>query len=145
MNALAPYWKLVQFVLLAVGGTFAIALRDGVSGQEWGTLAVLAGGSVVIFFKRNTPKQPHAKAAVGVFTAGVAAVTSAWTDYTFTPEEVVFVFLAVVGAVNVGTVANVPPGPQPEANRDDAGAQQAPVTPLRDSDYPYSPGATDTL
>ena len=121
MNVLAPYWKLIQFVLLAIGGTVAVDLRDGHI-DDWGTLGVLAAGAVVLYFKRNTPSQPHAKAAVAVFTAGVAAVTSAWSDHVFTAEEITGVFLALVASVNVGTVANNPPGPQPEANKDVPGA-----------------------
>lgn len=116
MNRLAPYWKLIQFVLLAIGGTFAVYVRNGHIGRtEWVTLGVYAAAAVVLYFKRNTPTQPHAKAVVAVFAAGVAAVTSAWTDGVFTHEEIVSVFLALVAAINTGTVANVPPGPQPEA------------------------------
>jgi hypothetical protein len=117
VSRLAPYWKLIQFVLLAIGGTFAVDIRNGhISGKEWVTLGVYAAGAVVLFFKKNTPTQPHAKAVVAVFAAGVAAVTSAWTDNVFSPEEIVSVFLALVAAINTGTVANVPPGPQPEAS-----------------------------
>jgi len=116
MNAIAPYFKLVQFTLLAVGGSLAVMLRDGViTGQEWGTLGVLSAGAAAVYFKRNTPLQPHAKMAVAVFTAGVAAVAAAWTDFAVNADEIVFIGLALIGAVQVGTVANNPPGPQPEA------------------------------
>jgi hypothetical protein len=53
------------------------------------------------------------------------------------PVEIQQIVLAVLGAIGVGVTANVPPGPQPEANKD-AGI-------VRDSDYPYSAGAADTL
>lgn len=143
MSRLAPYWKLIQFVILAIGGTFAVDIRDGsITGQERVTLAVLAAGAVVLFFKRNTPTQPHAKAVVAVFAAGVAAVTSAWTDNVFTPEEIVSVFLALVAAVNAGTVANVPPGTQPEATDPNTDGSY-PVTSVGGRGFPRSVGAVD--
>jgi peptidoglycan/LPS O-acetylase OafA/YrhL len=121
VTTLSRYWKIVQFVVLAIGGAFAVAIRDGhITGQETANLVVLAAGALVLFWKKNTPTQPWAKTAVAVFTVGVSAVVAAWTDSVITIDEWVQIFLAVVGAVGVATVANVPPGPQPEA----------PVTPL---------------
>jgi peptidoglycan/LPS O-acetylase OafA/YrhL len=117
VSALARYWKIVQFVVLGVGGAFAVAIRDGhITGPEAANLLILAAGALVLFFKRNTPAQPWAKTAVAIATIGVAAVVSAWTDNVITSDEWVQIFLAVVGAANAGTVANVPPGPQPEAS-----------------------------
>lgn len=100
--------KLVQYVLIAVlGSTSATALIT----REFDrtvliTLAVTAMGAAGTYFKGNTPTQPWAKQAVGIFTAAVLVVVSAWTDQSFSPEELVAVLLAAVGAWQVGTVAN---------------------------------------
>jgi hypothetical protein len=116
VNAIAPYWKLIQYVLLAVGGAFAVAIHDGsIDGHDWANLAILAAGALGVYFAKNTPEQPWAKTVVAVFTAGVAVLTSAWTDGTIGTDEWVQVVMALIAAANVGVVTNVPPGPQPEA------------------------------
>lgn len=116
MNKLAPYWKLVQYVVLAIGGAFTVAIHDGsIDGHDWVNLAILAAGAIAVYFARNTPSQPWSKTVVAVFTAGVTVLTSAWTDGTIGVDEWVQVAMALVAALNVGLVANVPPGPQPQA------------------------------
>jgi MFS family permease len=73
-------------------------------------LIVTALGALGTYFTENTPQQPWAKQAVGIFTAAVLIVVSAWTDEQFTSAELVQVILAGLGAWQVGTVANSPAG-----------------------------------
>jgi hypothetical protein len=107
--------KLIQYVLIAVlGSTGATALitRDFDRTVVIG-LVVTALGAAGTYLAANTPRQPWAKQAVGIFTAAVLIIVDAWTDHTFTPAEVVQVILAAVGAWQVGTVANTLHGPAP--------------------------------
>lgn len=148
MNALAPYFKLVQYVLLALGGAFAVAIHDGsLDGHDWANLLVLAAGAVAVYFARNTPAQPWAKTVVAVFTAGVTVLTSAWTDGAIGSDEWVQIVMALVAAAGVHAVANVPPGPQPEAPGAgyDTSGDGGESSEVHDADYPYTPGATDHL
>lgn len=137
-----PYLKLVQFVLLAVVGGTGAALFDGhgLSGAELANIVVLVITAVSVYLARNTPEQPWAKTAVAVLGAGVAVLTSAWSDARISPVEVQQIVLAVLGAVGVAAVANVPPGPQPEAPVAEDAADR---TVYRDADYPYSAGAVE--
>jgi hypothetical protein len=100
--------KLVQYILIAVlgstGGT-ALVTRE-FDRTVVITLVVTALGAAGTYFTRNTPTQPWAKQAVGIFTAAVLVVVAAWTDHVFTAEEIVGVLLAALGAWQVGTVAN---------------------------------------
>jgi drug/metabolite transporter (DMT)-like permease len=124
------YLKLVQFVLLAVVGGTGAALFDGhgISHAELANIAVLVVTAVAVYFRANTPEQPWAKTAVAVLGAGVAVLTSAWSDHHIAPVEIQQIVLALLGAIGVAVTANVPPGPQPEAPvtsldaRRDAGA-----------------------
>lgn len=137
----SKYLKLIQYVLIAVvGGTGASLFNGhGISGSELANIAVLAVTAASVWFVRNTPDQPWAKTAIAVLGAGVAVLTSAWSDQHIDAVEIQQIVLAVLGAVGVATVANNPPGPQPEANKDVPGAV------VNDADYPYSAGATDHL
>jgi hypothetical protein len=101
--------KFVQYVLIAVlGSTGATALITGDFTDQTVLigLVVTALGAAGTFLAANTPNQPWAKQAVGVFTAAVLVVVSAWTDQSFSTAEFVQVLLAAVGAWQVGTVAN---------------------------------------
>jgi MFS family permease len=105
--------KLVQYVLIAVfGSTGATALITGDLADRTVLigLIVTALGALGTYFTENTPQQPWAKQAVGIFTAAVLIVVSAWTDEQFTSAELVQVILAGLGAWQVGTVANSPAG-----------------------------------
>jgi drug/metabolite transporter (DMT)-like permease len=117
-TTMSRYLKLVQFVLLAVVGGTGAALFDGhgLSRGELANIAVLVVTAVSVYLARNTPEQPWAKTAVAVLGAGVAVLTSAWSDHRISPAEIQQIVLAVLGAIGVATVANVPPGPQPEAS-----------------------------
>jgi drug/metabolite transporter (DMT)-like permease len=116
---MSRYLKLAQYVLIAVVGGTGAALFDGrgLSKSELANIAVLAVTAVSVYFARNTPTQPWAKTAVAVLGAGVAVLTSAWSDHRISPVEIQQIVLAVLGAIGVGVTANVPPGPQPEANQ----------------------------
>lgn len=108
-TGMARYWKLVQFVLLAIGGSLIAAWADGqITGNEWVTLGILALGAVGVWFKRNTVEQPSAKAAVAIVTAAAAALATYWSDLRFDNAELVMLVLAVAAAVNVDKVANAP-------------------------------------
>lgn len=101
--------KFIQYVLIAVlGSTGATALITGDLTDRTVVigLVVTALGAAGTFLTKNTPSQPWAKQAVGVFTAAVLIVVNAWTDGAFSSAELVQVILAAVGAWQVGTVAN---------------------------------------
>jgi hypothetical protein len=104
--------KLIQYVLIAVLGSSSgtVLVTREFDRTTVITLIVTALGAVGVFLTKNTPTQPWAKQAVGIFTAAVLVVTSAWTDHAFTAEEIVAVLLAALGAWQVGTVANSEPG-----------------------------------
>jgi hypothetical protein len=101
--------KFIQYVLIAVlGSTGATALITG----DFTDRVVLIGlavttlGAAGTYLAANTPDQPWAKQAIGIFTAAVLVLVSAWTDQTITTAEFVQILLAAVGAWQVGTVAN---------------------------------------
>lgn len=101
--------KFVQYVLLAVlgsTGATALILGDFTDRTVLIGLLVTALGAAGTFLTENTPSQPWAKQAVGIFTAAVLVVVDAWTDHAFSAAEVVQVLLAVLGAWQVGTVKN---------------------------------------
>jgi hypothetical protein len=105
--------KLVQYVLIAVfGSTGATALITGDFTDRTVLigLAVTALGALGTYLTENTPKQPWAKQAVGIFAAAVLIVVDTWTDQQFTSAELVQVILAALAAWQVGTVANSPAG-----------------------------------
>lgn len=143
MSALAPYWKFAQYVLLAVIGGTGAALFTA---QGWTkpvlinalVLAITAAG---VYLKSNSPTQPWAKTAVAVFGAGATVLASAWTDRHIDPAEWAQIATAVIAAIQVGVVANVPPGAQSAT----AAHATSGAPGVHDTDYPYSPGAADTL
>lgn len=100
--------KLIQYVLIAVlGSTGATAfITQDFSKTVVIGLVVTALGAAGTYLTANTPSQPHAKMAVGIFTAAVLVVVDAWTDHAFTPAEIVQVLLAAAGAWQVGAVRN---------------------------------------
>jgi hypothetical protein len=101
--------KAVQYALIAVlGSPLAAALISGdFSRNVLIGAAITAAGALAVYFKANTVTQPNAKKAIAVFTAVVLAVVSAWTDGLITASEWAAIAIAFVGAVQVGTVANV--------------------------------------
>lgn len=102
--------KAVQYVLIAVlGSTGATALITWsiTDRTVWIGLIVTALGALATWWKENTPTQPWAKQAVGIFTAAVLVLVSAWTDQRITAAEVVQILMAALGAWQVGTVANL--------------------------------------
>jgi len=101
--------KAVQYVLIAVlGSTGATALITGNLADQTVLigLGVTALGALATWWTGNTPEQPWAKQAVGIFTAAVLVVVAAWTDQQVTSAEVVQVLLAALGAWQVGAVKN---------------------------------------
>jgi len=101
--------KFVQYVLVAVlGSTGATALITGDFTDRTVVIGLLvtALGAAATFLTKNTPSQPWAKQAVGIFAAAVLVVVDAWTDGAFSSAEFVQVLLAGLGAWQVGTVAN---------------------------------------
>lgn len=101
--------KAIQYALIAVlGSTGAAALIAGDFGREVVIGAVVTfAGALAVFFKANTVTQPNAKKAIAVFTAVVLAVVDAWTDGAISSAEWAAIAIAFVGAIQVGTVANV--------------------------------------
>lgn len=117
MDALRPYLKAANYVLIAVLGSLGTILTDHQHLDFGHVLNLVAVGltAVVVFAKANTPDQPFAKAVVAILGAGVTVFASSVTDGSIDTTEIIQIALAVLGAVQVATVANVPPGPQPEA------------------------------
>jgi peptidoglycan/LPS O-acetylase OafA/YrhL len=117
VDALRPYLKLVNYVVIAVLGSLGAILTDrhGVNAGQVLNLVAVALTAGIVWAKANTPDQPHAKAVVAVLGAGVAVFASAVTDGHVDATELVQIALALLGALQVATVANVPPGTQPEA------------------------------
>jgi peptidoglycan/LPS O-acetylase OafA/YrhL len=139
VTALRPILKAANYVLIAVLGSLGAILTDrhGVNAGQVLNLVAVALTAAIVWAKANTPDQPYAKAAVAVLGAGITVFVSAVSDGHVDATELVQIVLALLGALQVATVANVPPGPQPEA--------AGPVGVVRDQDYPYSAGAADNL
>jgi H+/Cl- antiporter ClcA len=114
-----PYLKAANYVLIAVLGSLGTILADrsGVSTGQILNLIAVGLTAAVVFAKANTPEQPYAKTVIAVLGAGVTVFASAVTDGRIELTEIVQIVLALLGALQVATVANVPPGPQPEANQ----------------------------
>ena len=103
VNTLA---KSAVFALMAVAMPFAIDIRGGLSGSEVVSLGVLLAGSVVVFFKKNTPSNPAAVAVVALGATVVNAVTAAWTDGVITNEEWATIALAFLGSLSTYLTGN---------------------------------------
>jgi hypothetical protein len=101
--------KAIQYALIAVlGSTGAAALIAGDFTRPVVIGAVVTFlGALAVYFKANTVTQPHAKMAIAVFVAVVLTVVDAWTDGVISPAEWAAILIAFVGAIQVGTVANV--------------------------------------
>jgi hypothetical protein len=129
VTALRPCLKAANYVLIAVLGSLGAILADrhGINAGQILNLVAVGLTALAVYAKANTPDQPYAKAAIAVFGAAVAAFASAVTDGHIDSTELVQIGLALFGAIQVATVANVPPGPQPEATTGAA--------------YPHSAGA----
>lgn len=112
-----PYLKAALYVLIAVLGSLGTILADrsGVNGGQILNLIAVGLTALVVYGKANTPDQPHAKAVVAILGAGVVVFASAVTDGRIDSTEIVQIVLALLGSLQVATVANIPPGPQPEA------------------------------
>lgn len=107
------YMKFIQYVILAVlGGTGASALITGDFTDQTVLIGLLitALTAAATYLKANTPTQPWAKQAVAIFGAAVLAVVAAWTDKTISPAEWIQIITALIGAWQVGTVANTTVG-----------------------------------
>jgi peptidoglycan/LPS O-acetylase OafA/YrhL len=113
-----PYLKAANYVLIAVLGSLGVILSDrhGVNTGQVLNLIAVGLTAAVLYAKANTPEQPYAKAVIAVLGAGVTVFASAVTDGRIDTTEWVQIVLALLGALQVATVANVPPGPQPEAS-----------------------------
>lgn len=113
-----PYLKCVLYALIAVLGSLGTILADrhSVTGGQILNLIAVGLTAVVVYAKANTPDQPYAKAVVAIIGAGVTVFASAVTDGRIDATEIVQIVLALLGALQVATVANVPPGVQPEAS-----------------------------
>lgn len=105
---MASYWKFIQYVLITVLGSTGAAMFDGggLSTTEVINIMVLSVTAAGVFLKSNTPTQPWAKAAVAIFGAGATVLAASWTDQALDSTEVCQIFLALIGAIQVGTVAN---------------------------------------
>lgn len=117
MGVLRPYLKAANYVLIAVLGSLGTILADrhGVNAGQILNLIAVGVTALAVYAKANTPDQPWAKTVVAVFGAAVTVFASAATDGRIDSTEWVQIALAIFGAIQVATVANVPPGPQPEA------------------------------
>lgn len=136
---MARYWKLVVYVATAVIGGTGAALFDGhgITHAELANIAVLVITAISVYYATNSPTQPWAKTVTAVLGAAVTILTSAWTDRNISPAEWQQIILAVLGAIGVHAVANIPPGAGPQSAVTDP---EIPTT-IRGDDYPYSAGA----
>lgn len=108
--------KFLIYVVTAVVGSTAITaiLAGGFNDRVvWIDLAVTAATAALTWWKANTPTQPWAKQAIALFGAGVLAFVSAWTDHQISLTEIPAIVLAVLGALQVGVIANTVTVPRP--------------------------------
>ena len=101
--------KAILYVLTTVLGTnlAAFALRgEWTSDNSW-TLGITVLGAVLVYFKANTPDDPHAKYWLALIVPGLLAIQAAISDSTFTADEVAPILLAFLGALQVRDAANV--------------------------------------
>jgi hypothetical protein len=94
---------------MAVVGSTSVTtiLTGGLNDRTvWIDLAVTGTTAALTWWKANTPSQPWAKLVVALLGAGALAFAFAWTDHAITPDEVPAILLAVLGALQVGAVAN---------------------------------------
>jgi hypothetical protein len=122
--------KAILYVLTTVLGTnlAAFALRgEWTSDNSW-TLGITVLGAVLVYFKANTPDDPHAKYWLALIVPGLLAIQAAISDSTFTADEVAPILLAFLGALQVRDAANVGDA----LDRATAGQGGAPVAPPGD-------------
>jgi hypothetical protein len=108
--------KFLVYVVTAVVGSTAITaiLAGGLNNTVvWVDLVITAATAALTWLKANTPTQPWAKQAIALFGAGVLAFVSAWTDHQITLTEIPAIVLAILGALQVGVVANTVTVPRP--------------------------------
>lgn len=111
---MSKYLKFVLYVVTAVVGSAGVSLLapGGHTAAALFNVLVLALTAAGVYFRANTPTQPWAKMVIAVLGAAVTVLTSAWSDHHIDTTEIVQIVLAILGAIQVGTVANVLPGTQ---------------------------------
>lgn len=103
------YMKLVHYVVVTVlASGVGVPLLQGEGFNLVTLVAVL--GAVGVWWKANTPTQPHAKALVASYVAGVT-VLAATVEGGITAVEWQQILLAFLGRFAVRDGANNPPGP----------------------------------
>jgi hypothetical protein len=111
--------KFFVYVLVAVLGSTGITTiltGDFTNKVVLISLGVTAATAALVWLKENTPTQPWAKQVIAILGAAVAAFVFAWTDHRITVTEIPPIILAVLGAWQVGTLANSP-AREPSARR----------------------------
>lgn len=101
--------KTILFALTAVLGTnlTAYLIRGEWDADCWWTLGITIVGAIAVYFKSNTPEDPHAKYWVALFTPGLLALQLAISDASLTADEVAPILLAIIGAWQVREAANI--------------------------------------
>jgi uncharacterized membrane protein YfcA len=109
MNRYEGPEKFFVYVLVAVLGSTGITTilkGDFTDKVVLISLGITAVTAALVWLKENTPEQPWAKQVIAILGAAVAAFVFAWTDHRIEVAEISPILLAILGAWQVGTVAN---------------------------------------
>ena len=106
-----PYWKSLVAVVMAALVSYQTLATDGVSVQDWCSIAVAAIGAVGVYWIPNTPALDWAKMVVAALLAGAQAAVQVSTDGVISGQEWLTVAIAAIGVVSVYVVPNRPVPP----------------------------------
>jgi len=95
-------------VVMAALVTYQTLATDGVSVQDWCSVAVAVIGAVGVYLIPNTPALDWAKTAVAVLLAGAQAAVQVSGDGVISGSEWLTVAIAAIGVVSVYVAPNRP-------------------------------------
>lgn len=102
------HFKALVAVLMAGLVSYQTLATDGVSVQDWCSIAVAVIGAVGVYLIPNTPALDWAKTGVAVLLAGAQAAVQVSGDGVISGTEWLTVAIAAVGVVSVYVAPNRP-------------------------------------
>jgi len=109
------HFKALVAVLMAGLVSYQTLATDGVSVQDWCSIAVAVIGAVGVYLIPNTPALDWAKAGVAVLLAGAQAAVQVSGDGVISGTEWLTVAIAAIGVISVYVAPNRPAVARPAA------------------------------
>lgn len=104
---LKAYTKAIVQVVITILAAIAAVYTDGVTNQEWVSIAIIGAGALSVFTAPNVPGAAYTKSILAAITAGLVVLTSAVTGGVQF-NELVQIIIAAAGALGVYVFKNEP-------------------------------------